>query len=135
MKAELEHHLGYKENTKQEGGRSNYRNGSYTKKVKGNSGELEIEVPRDREGSFEPQIVKKGESRITGMDDKIISMYSRGMSVREIRSHLEEIYGVNVSADLISTITDSVIDEVKKWQNRALQEVYPIIYLDALVVK
>ena len=112
-----------------------YRNGTYFKKVKGDSGELEIEVPRDRDGSFEPQIVKKGESRITGMDDKIISMYSRGMSVREIRAHLEEIYGINVSADLISTVTDSVIEEVKKWQNRALQEVYPIIYLDALVVK
>ena len=135
MKAELKHHLGYRENEKQHGGRNNYRNGTYSKKVKGDSGELEIEVPRDREGSFEPQIVKKGESRITGMDDKIISMYSRGMSVREIRAHLEEIYGINVSADLISTVTDSVIEEVKKWQNRALQEVYPIIYLDALVVK
>ena len=135
MKAEMAHHLGYKENEKKKGGRSNHRNGNFNKKIKGDSGEVEIEVPRDRNGSFEPQIVKKGESRITGMDDKIISMYARGMSVREIQGHLEEIYGVEVSADLISTVTDAVIDEVQKWQSRALQEIYPIVYLDALVVK
>ena len=135
LKTEMKFHLGYEENDQLDGGRPNYRNGNYSKKVKGDSGEMKLEIPRDRSGTFEPQIVQKGKSRITGLDDKIISMYARGMSVREIRSHLEEIYEINVSPDLISTVTDSVVEEVTKWQDRVLQEVYPIVYLDAFVVK
>ncbi len=92
-------------------------------------------MPRDRDASFEPQIIKKGQRRFDGFDDKIISMYARGMSVREIRGHLEELYGVEVSPDLISRVTDEVMDEVREWQTRPLDEVYPIIIFDALRVK
>jgi putative transposase len=96
---------------------------------------MRINVPRDRNSEFEPQLVKKGQTRFNGFDDKILSLYARGMTTREIQGHLEEIYGVEVSPDLISTVTDSVLDEVKVWQARALDEVYPIVYLDALQVK
>ena len=96
---------------------------------------MEIAVPRDREASFEPQIIRKGQSRFKGFDDKIVSMHARGMTVREIRGHLKEMYGVKVSPDLISLVTDEVMDEVREWQNRPLDQVYPIIIFDALRVK
>ena len=96
---------------------------------------INIDVPRDRDSSFEPLIVKKGQRTFTGFDDKIISMYARGMTVSEISGHLQEIYGVEVSGDFISNVTDAVIDEVEAWQNRSLDKVYPIIFLDCLVVK
>ena len=96
---------------------------------------MEIAVPRDREASFKPQIIRKGQSRFEGFDDKIVSMYARGMTVREIQGHLKEMYGVEVSPDLISRVTDEVMDEVREWRNRPLDQVYPIIIFDALRVK
>ena len=96
---------------------------------------MRIDVPRDRASEFEPQLVKKGQTRFDGFDDKIISLYARGMTQREIQCHLEEIYGVEVSPSLISTVTDAVLDEVRAWQARPLDSVYPVLYLDALQVK
>lgn len=135
LKAELTEHLGYEKHDPVGQGSGNSRNGTSRKKLKGDFGELELETPRDRNGSFEPQIVPKGQRRFSGFDDKILSMYARGMTTREIQSHLEEIYGVEVSPALISTVTDAVVDEVKSWQGRPLESLYPIVYLDALYVK
>ena len=135
LKAELTEHLGYEKHDPVGQGSGNSRNGKSRKKLKGDFGELELETPRDRNGTFEPKIVAKGQTRFTGFDDKILSMYSRGMSTREIQSHLEEIYGVEVSPGLISTVTDAVVEEVKSWQARPLESLYPIVYLDALYVK
>jgi putative transposase len=103
--------------------------------LKGDFGQVPLETPRDRNGSYEPKIIGKGQTRFTGFDDKIISMYARGMSTREIQGHLEEIYKVEVSPTLISNVTEEVMEEVKSWQSRPLDAVYPIVYLDALVVK
>ena len=111
------------------------RNGTSRKKLKGDFGEAEIAVPRDRNGTFTPQIVPPHQRRFTGFDDKILSMYARGMTTREIQGHLEEIYGVEVSPSLISSVTDAVIEEVKEWQSRPLEPLYPILFLDALMVK
>ena len=133
--AELTHHLGYEKGEKPERKVSNSRNGHGKKKVKGQDGEMEIAVPRDREGSFKPQLIKKGQRRFDGFDDKIISMYARGMTVREIQGHLKELYGVEVSPDLISRVTDAVLEEVREWQNRPLDPVYPLVIFDALRVK
>src|SRR5271154_4898718 len=135
MDAELTTHLGYEKHDPVGYGSGNSRNGKSKKTLKGDFGEVEIEVPRDRQASFEPQIVPKGETRFAGFDDKILSMYSRGMTTREIQGHLKEIYGVEVSPTLISNVTDSVLEEVRAWQNRPVDAVYPIVYLDALVVK
>jgi putative transposase len=135
LEAEMTHHLGYDKHDPKGNGSGNSRNGKTTKKVNTSDNKLEIDVPRDRKGNFNPQIVKKFQRRINGFDDKILSMYTRGMSVRDIQGHLEEIYGMEVSADLISEVTDEVVEEVKAWQNRPLDRVYPIVYLDALVVK
>ena len=133
--AELTHHLGYEKGEKPDRKVGNSRNGHGKKKVKGHDGEMEIAVPRDREGSFEPQLIKKGQRRFEGFDDKIISMYARGMTVREIQGHLKELYGVEVSPDLISKVTDAVLEEVREWQNRPLDPVYPLVIFDALRVK
>ena len=103
--------------------------------LKGNDGAVPIDIPRDRDGSFEPELIQKGQTRIDGMDDKIIGLYAAGLSTRDIRAHLEEVYGLRVSADLISRVTDAVLEEVSDWQNRALEPVYPIVFLDALRVK
>src|SRR5438552_2743445 len=135
MKAELTYQLGYEKHDPEGRGSGNSRNGTSRKKLKGDFGEVEIEVPRDREGQFEPKIVPKHQRRFTGFDDKILSMYSRGMTTREIQGHLEEIYGVEVSPSLISSVTDAVIEEVKEWQSRPLEALYPILLLDALMVK
>ena len=135
MQAELTHHLGYEKHAPEGDNSGNSRNGSFPKTIKGKRGQLQIDVPRDRAGQYQPQLIKKGQTRFDGFDDKIISMYSRGMTVREIQAHLKEIYGVEVSPDLISTVTDAVIDEVRAWQTRPLDPIYPILYLDALVVK
>ena len=115
--------------------KSNARNGTTKKTVRTDFGHIELDVPRDREGSFDPQFVKKHERTLNGFDDKVISLYSRGMSTRDIQAHLKEIYGVDVSSTFISTVTDSVLDEVKQWQQRPLESVYPVVYLDGLVVK
>lgn len=135
MHAEMDEHLGYKKHDPAGYHSGNSRNGVTSKKLKGNFGEVEVETPRDRNGTFEPKIVGKGQTRFTGFDDKIVSMYARGMSTREIGEHLEEIYGVEVSPALISNVTDAVVEEVQLWQCRPLDEVYPIVYLDALRVK
>lgn len=135
MEAELTTHLGYDKHDPVGYGSGNSRNGKSKKRLKGDFGEIEIEVPRDRQGTFEPQIVPKGETRFPGFDDKILSMYSRGMSTREIQGHLQEIYGVEVSPTLISHVTEAVLEDVRAWQSRPLDPVYPILYLDALVVK
>ena len=133
--AELTHHLGYEKGDPAGRGTGNNRNGTYPKTVLTEDGSVEIEVPRDRNGSFEPQIVAKGETRLDGFDDKIISLYARGMTVREIQGHLRELYAVEVSPDLISRVTDAVLDEVRDWQNRPLDTVYPVVFFDALRVK
>jgi len=114
---------------------NNRRNGHSKKTIKGEFGEAEIEVPRDRNSQFEPIIVKKGQTRFDGFDDKILSLYARGMSTRDIQAQLQELYGVEVSPGLISNVTDAVEDERKLWQNRGLDPVYPIVYFDAIVVK
>jgi putative transposase len=133
--AELTGHLGYEKHDPAGYGRGNARNGSTEKTLKGKNGEITIDVPRDRKGSFEPQIVKKHQTRFDGFDEKILSMYARGMTTRDIQGHLQEIYGVEVSPTLISNVTEVVSEEVKAWQNRPLEAVYPIVYLDALHVK
>ena len=135
LAAELTSHLGYEKHGAAGRGSGNSRNGASPKRLKGDFGTIEIEVPRDRASSFEPQLVAKGQTRWTGFDDKILSLYARGMTTREIQGHLEEMYQVEVSPALISTVTDAVLDEVKAWQGRPLDTVYPIVYLDALVVK
>lgn len=135
MGAELTHHLGYEPGEKPAEEQSNRRNGTNSKTLRTEQGPITVEVPRDRDGTFEPQIVPKHQRHFNGFDDKILSMYARGMSVRDIRAHLEEIYGVSVDADLISRVTDSVVDELKAWQHRPLDALYLVVYLDALVVK
>ena len=133
--AELTAHLGYEPHAEPASQQSNRRNGSTRKVLKGQDGAAPIDIPRDRDGSFEPELVKKGQTRIDGVDDKIIGLYAAGLSTRDIRAHLEEVYGLRVSADLISRVTDAVLEEVSDWQNRALEPVYPIVFLDALRVK
>ena len=133
--AELTAHLGYEDGQQAPPGQSNRRNGSSTKLLKGPDGTLAIDVPRDRDSSFEPELVKKGQTRIDGMDDKIIGLYAAGLTVRDIQSHLLDLYGLKVSPDLISRVTDAVLDEVRDWQSRALDRMYPIVIFDALRVK
>jgi len=133
--AELTDHLGYEEGEAAPQSQPNRRNGSSKKTLKGEDGALPLAVPRDRDGSFEPELVKKGQTRIDGMDDKIVGLYAAGLTVRDIRSHLEDLYGLKVSADLISRVTDAVLDEVREWQSRALDPMYPIVMFDALRVK
>lgn len=135
MQAELTTHLGYEKHSVEGHNTGNSRNGTSSKRLKGDFGTLEVAVPRDREASFEPQLVPKGETRWHGFDDKILSLYARGMTTREIQGHLEEMYQVEVSPTLISNVTEAVLEEVKAWQSRPLDAVYPIVYLDALVVK
>ncbi len=135
METELTTHLGYEKHDPVGYGSGNSRNGKSRKWLKGDFGEVDIQVARDRQASFEPQIVPKGETRFAGFDDKILSMYARGMTTREIQGHLQEIYGVEVSPTLISNVTDSVLEEVRAWQTRPLDPLYPIAYLDALVIK
>ncbi len=135
LSAEMAEHLGYEKHAVSGRGSGNSRNGTSEKTLKTESGEMPIEVPRDRNGSFEPQLVKKHQTHFDGFDEKIISMYARGMTVREIQGHLQELYGVEVSPDLISRVTSAVLEEVKVWQGRPLEAVYLIVYLDALVIK
>ena len=135
LDAELTEHLGHERNEAVANPAGNTRNGKSRKTLKGDFGELPIEVPRDRHGSFEPQLIPKHQTRWAGFDDKIISLYARGMTVREIQAHLEEMYGAEVSPSLISSVTDAVADEVKAWQARPLEPIYPIVYLDCIHVK
>jgi putative transposase len=133
--AELTEHLGYEEGDPSGKGSGNSRNGYGRKRVTTDNSQVEIEVPRDREGSFEPRLVRKRQTRLPGFDEKVISMYARGMTVREIRGHLEELYGIGVSPDLISRVTAEVLDEVKAWQSRPLERLYMVVFFDALRVK
>ena len=135
LEAELTEHLGYEAGQAPPGGVGNARNGRPGKTILTDQGPLRIRSPRDRKGTFEPQIVKKRQTRWVGFDDRVISLYARGLTVREIQGHLAEIYGTEVSPDLISKITDTVLADAKAWQNRPLERVYPIVYLDALIVK
>lgn len=135
LEAEMADHLGHGKNEPVDNPAGNTRNGKSKKTLKGEFGELPIEIPRDRHGTFEPQLIPKHQTRWTGFDDKILSLYARGMTVREIQAHLEEMYGTEVSPTLISSVTDAVIDEVKAWQARPLDAVYPIVYLDCIHVK
>lgn len=133
--AEMSRHLGYKAGEGKPAGTTNHRNGKSAKTVLTDTGALAIDVPRDRHASFEPQLIGKHERRFTGFDDKIVSMYARGMTVREIQGFLSEMYGVDVSPDLISSVTDAVMSEVTAWQSRPLEAMYPVVFFDALRVK
>jgi putative transposase len=135
LDGELTHHLGYERHDPAGDNSGNSRNGTTPKTLRGKRGRVQIDVPRDRASEFEPQLVRKGQTRFDGLDENIISLDARGMTQREIQGHLEEIYGVEVSPSLISTVTDAVLDEVRAWQSRPLDAVYPILYLDALQVK
>ena len=135
LDAELTEHLGHDRHESVANPTGNTRNGKSKKTLKGEFGELPIDIPRDRHGSFEPQLIPKHQTRWTGFDDKIISLYARGMTVREIQAHLQEMYGTEVSPSLISSVTDAVSEEVKAWQARPLDPIYPIVYLDCIHVK
>ena len=136
LEGEMSTHLGYEKNDPPAGtSRNNTRNDHSKKTVKGDFGEVKLQVPRDSKSAFDPQIVQKGQTRFTGFDDKIISISARGMTTREIQGHLEEIYQVEVSPTLISNVTNAVMDEVRAWQARPLDPVYPIVYFDALMGK
>ena len=135
LEAEMAEHLGHGKHEPVANPAGNTRNGRSKKTLKGEFGELPIEIPRDRHGSFEPQLIPKHQTRWTGFDDKILSLYARGMTVREIQGHLEDMYGTEVSPTLISSVTDAVLDEVKTWQSRPLEALYPIVYLDCIHVK
>lgn len=135
LEGELTEHLGYGKHEPAGHNSGNSRNGKSKKKLKGDFGELSLETPRDRNGTFEPKIIEKHQTRFAGFDDKILSMYARGMTTRDIQSHLEEIYGVEVSPTLVSNVTEGVQEEVRTWQSRPLDSTYPIVYLDALYVR
>lgn len=135
MRGELTEHLGYGKHDPAGHNSGNSRNGVTSKTLSGDFGEIELETPRDRNGEFEPQIVKKNQTRWTGFDDKILSMYARGMSTREIQGHLEEMYQVEVSPSLISEVTEGVMEQARVWQNRPLDAFYGVVFLDALYVK
>jgi putative transposase len=135
MSAELTEHLGYEPHQEPPGGAGNTRNGSTAKTLATEHGPVDVRTPRDRQGTFQPQIVRKGQRRFEGFDEKILALYSRGLSTRDIEAHLAEIYGVKVGRDLISRVTDAVMDDVREWQQRPLDDVYPVVFLDALVLK
>lgn len=133
LEGEMNHHLGYTKN--QRSNKSNSRNGRSTKSLTTNTGDLEVSVPRDRDSKFEPQIIPKRVSKINGLDDKIISMYARGLSVSDIQSQLYDLYETEVSSGFISEVTNSVLEEVYAWQHRPLESIYPIVYFDCIVTK
>jgi putative transposase len=135
MEAELTHELGYEKNARSVGSTSNRRNGHSSKRVRSKHGEIDLAIPRDRESEFEPVLIKKHQRRFDGFDDLILSLYARGVSTRDIRSHIEDLYGVDVSPELVSSVTDNVQEFVREWQTRPLDALYPIVYLDALRMK
>jgi putative transposase len=135
MEVELTDHLGYEPHAEPPGGTGNTRNGTSPKTLITEHGRVDIDAARDRDGSFEPKIVRKRQRRFEGFDDKILALYSRGLSTRDIEAHLAEIYGVRVGRDLISRVTDAVLDDVRAWQQRPLEDVYPVLFLDAMVLK
>ena len=133
LNAELDHHLGYRKN--EQSSSSNHRNGFTSKTLRTEDGQFEVDTPRDRQGDFEPQLVKKNQTRFTSMDDKILYLYAKGMTTREIVATFKEMYDAEISPALISRVTNAVIEEVVEWQSRPLDPVYPIVYLDCIVVK
>ncbi len=135
LAAELTDHLGYEAHDPAGRGSGNSRNGTTPKTLLTDLGAVDLAIPRDRAGTFDPKIVPKGTTRLAGFNERIISLYARGMTVREVQAHLREIYGVEVSPDLISTVTDAVLDELREWQHRPLDRVYPVLFLDAIVCK
>ena len=135
LQSEMDEHLGYEKHSPEGHGTGNSRNGSTQKTLKGDFGEIELSTPRDREGTFEPQFVKKNQTRVTCIDEKILSLYAKGMTTRDIADSIQELYGAEVSHSTISNVTDAVIHEVKSWQNRPLERLYPIVYFDCIVVK
>jgi putative transposase len=135
LDAEMSHHLGYEKHAVEGRNGGNSRNGKTKKTVKTGNGEIEIAVPRDREGEFNPRLVEKRQSRLAGLDEQVLSLYGRGMTVRDIQSHLSELYGTEISRDLISTMTDAVLEDVKAWRNRPIDELYPIVFIDGFVAK
>ena len=135
LEVELTDHVGYEPHLEPPGGTGNTRNGSTPKTLITEHGQVGIDAPRDRDGSFEPRIVKKRQRRFEGFDEKILALYSRGLSTRDIEAHIAEIYGVHVGRDLISRVTDAVMDDARAWQQRPLDDVYPIVFLDALGVE
>lgn len=135
LNGELDYHLGYKKHAESGKNSGNSRNGHFKKTLTTKNGEIDLQIPRDRNGEFEPTIVPKGKTRLSAIDDQIIALYARGLTTREVQAHLKEIYDVDVSPDLISTVTNSVIEEVREWQSRPLNEIYPIVYFDALRIK
>ena len=130
LETELDTHLGYPKHARKGNTLGNSRNGYSQKTLKGEQGHVDIEVPRDRQSTFEPQLVKKGQTRLEGFDDKILALYARGMTTRDMQAQVQELYGVEVSPTLISNVTEAVMDEVHQWQSRSLEPVYPIIYVD-----
>jgi putative transposase len=135
MEVEITDHLGYEPHHEPPGGAGNTRNGSISKTLITEHGKVGVDAPRDRDGSFEPKIVRKRQRRFEGFDDKILALYSRGLSTRDISAHLQEIYGVSVGRDLISRVTDGVMDDVREWAKRPLEDIYPIVFLDCMVLK
>jgi putative transposase len=135
LEVELTDHLGYESHREPPGGSGNTRNGKSAKKLVTEHGQVQIDAPRDRDGSFEPKLVRKRQRRFEGFDEKILALYSRGMSTRDIEAHLRELYGVSVGRDLISRVTDAVMDDVREWQQRPLEDVYPVLFLDCMMVK
>src|SRR5690242_7011265 len=135
LEVELTDHLGYERHQEPPGGTGNQRNGSTPKTLMTEHGPVQVNTPRDREGSFEPKLVRKRQRRFEGFDEKILALYARGMSTRDIEAHLRELYGVSVGRDLISRVTDAVMDDVRAWQSRPLEDVYPVVFLDCLVLK
>lgn len=135
LQSEMQEHLGYPKHGRKKPESANTRNGSGQKTLKSEHGELEISVPRDRDGSFEPMLVKKRQTRLEGLEEKILALYARGMTTRDIQAQLQELYGVEVSPTFISNVTEAVMEEVRQWQNRPLEALYPILYVDCLVVK
>ncbi|MFP5484037.1 MAG: transposase, partial [Gammaproteobacteria bacterium] len=130
LNAELDEHLGYEKHAPAGRGSGNSRNGTTSKRLKGQHGDVPIDTPRDRNGSFEPQFVRKGQTRLTQMDDQILALYAKGLSTRDIVEAFKEMYDADVSAQLVSKVTERVLDQVLEWQSRPLDALYPIVYLD-----
>ena len=135
LEGELEHHLGYAKHDQDGNGSGNSRNGNTSKTLQGDHGKFRIDVPRDRNSTFEPTLIKKNQRRLSGMDDQILALYAKGMTTRDIADAFHEMYDVDVSHTLISQVTDTVSEQVRAWQNRPLESLYPIMYLDCIVVK
>ncbi len=135
LEGEMDDHLGYEKHEARGNGTGNSRNGKTSKRIRSEHGELEIEAPRDRNGSFEPKIIAKRQSRTHGIDDKILFLYAKGQSTRDIKATIEELYDIEISSTLISRVTERVMTLVNEWQQRPLDPLYPILYLDCLVVR